>query len=106
MTHDYSVAGKVFIEMSHYVEKMVKEFPQETLKEAPVASPCNENLFKVQHDRVPFEKEQVELIHTVTAQRLFLYKHSHPNIAPAIAYLTTWAQKPNHADWTKLCHLL
>ena len=39
-------------------------------------------------------------------QGLFLYKHGHPDIAPAIAYLTTWVQKPNHADWTKLCRLL
>ena len=47
--------------MSHYVKKMVKEFPQENLKEAAVASPWNQNLFKVQHDSVPLEKEQAEL---------------------------------------------
>ena len=52
MTLDCSVPGKVSINMSHYVEKMVKEFPQENLKGASVASPWNENLFKVQH-RVP-----------------------------------------------------
>ena len=68
---------------------MVKEFPQENLKGAPVASPWNENLFKVQHDSAPLEKEQAELFHAMTMQVLFLCKCGHPDIAPAIAYLTT-----------------
>ena len=71
-----------------------------------MASPWNENLFKVQHDSVPLEKEQSELFHTMTAQGLFLCKHGCPNIALAIAYLTTWVQKPNCTDWTKLCQVL
>ena len=82
---------------------MVKEFPQENLKGASVASLWNENLFKVQHHSAPLEKEQAELLHTMTTQGLFLCKHGRPSIAPAIAYLTTWVQQQNHADWTKLC---
>ena len=66
MTFDYSVPGQVSISMSHYVKKMVKEFPQENLKGESVASLWTENLFKVQHDSVPLEKEQAELFHTVT----------------------------------------
>ena len=89
--------------MSHYVEKMVKEVPQENLKGASVTSPWNENLFKVQHDSAPLEKEQ---FHTVTVQGLFLCKCGHPDIAPARAYLTTYVQKPNHADWTKLYQMM
>ena len=106
MTLDYSVPGQVSINMSHYLKKMVKEFPQENLKGASVASPWNENLFKVQHDSVPLEKEQAKLFHTMTTQGLFLCKCGHLDIAPAIAYLTTWVQKPNCTDWTKLCQLL
>ena len=68
-----------------------------------MASPWNENLFKVQHVSAPLEKEQAELFHTMTMQELFLCKHGHLDIAPVIAYLTTQVQKPNHADWTKLC---
>ena len=33
MTLDYSVPGQISIDMTHYVKKMVKEFPQENLKE-------------------------------------------------------------------------
>ena len=106
MTLDYSVPGQISIDMGHYVGKMVKEFPQENLKGRAVASPWNENLFKVQHDSGPLERGQAELFHTVTVQGLFLCKHGHLDIAPAIAYLTTWVQKPKCADWTKLCQLL
>ena len=96
MTLDSSLPGQVYIDMSHDVKKMVKEFPQEHLKGASVASPWNENLFKV----------QAELFHTMSVQGLFLCMHGHLDIAPAIAYLTTWVQKPNHTDWTKLCQML
>ena len=61
MTLDYSVPGQVSINMSHYVKKMVKEFPQDNLKGASVASLWNENLFEVQHDSALLEKEQAEL---------------------------------------------
>ena len=86
MILDYSVPGQVSIDMSHYVKKMVKEFPQENLNRASVTSPWNENLFKVQHDSAPLEKEQAKLFHTMMMQGLFLFKHGHPDIAPAIAY--------------------
>ena len=106
MTLNYSVKGQVAVDLSHYVEKMVKEFPQENLKGVPVAYPWNENLSKIQHNSAPLEKEQAELFHTVTVQGLFLCKCGCSDIAPAIAYLTTWVQKPNCADWTKLCQML
>ena len=103
MTLDYSVPQQISIDMSHYVKKMVKEFPQENLKGASVASLWNENLFNVQHDSIPLEKDQAELFHSDCTRTC---KHAHPNIAPAMAYLTTQVQKLNHTDWTKLCQLL
>ena len=92
--------------MSHYVKKIDKEFPQRHIKGESLASPWNENLFKVQHDSAPLEKQQAELFLIVTAQGLFLCNCGHLDIAPAIAYLTTWVQKPTHADWIKLCRML
>ena len=44
MTLAFSVPGQVSINMSHYVKKMLKEFPQENLNRAPVALLWNENL--------------------------------------------------------------
>ena len=46
ITLDYSVPGQVSIDMSHYMEKMVKEFPQENLKGASVASLWNETFVR------------------------------------------------------------
>ena len=106
MALDYSVPGQVSINMSHYVEKMVKEFPQENLKGAKEASPWNENLFKVQHDSACLEQQQAKLFHIMTMQGFFFCKCGHPDIAPAIAYLTTLVQKLNCTDWTKLCQML
>ena len=57
MTLDYSVPGQVSIDMSQYVEKMGKEFPEENLKGPSVTSPWNENLLKVQHDSAPLQKK-------------------------------------------------
>ena len=56
MTLNDSLPRQVSINMSHYVEKMVKEFPQENLKGVSVSSPWNENVFKVQDNSAPLEK--------------------------------------------------
>ena len=104
MPFNYSVQGQVSINISHYVEKMVKEFPRENLNGASVASLWNENL--LQHDRAPLEKGQAKLFHSMTAQELFLWKCGHLDIAPTIAHLIKWVQKPNYTDWTKLCQML
>ena len=79
MTLDYSVPGQVSVNMSHYVKKMVKEFPQENLKGAPVASLWNENLFKVQHDSAPLEKDQAERFHTMTVEKSMVIWILHRN---------------------------
>ena len=99
MILDYSEPGQVSINMNQYVENWSK-IP------SSVASLRNGNLLKVQHDSAPMEKEQAMLFHPVTIQALFLCKYGHPDIAPAMAYLTTQVQKPNFTDWTKLCQLL
>ena len=72
MTLNYSVPGQVSIDMSHYVKEMDDEFPHENLKGASVASPWNENLFMMQYDSAPLEKEQAKQFHTVTVKGLVL----------------------------------
>jgi len=52
MKLDYSVKGQVTIDMVDYVKSMIESFPQESLSGAGVASPWNENLFKV-NDQSP-----------------------------------------------------
>ena len=82
MPLNYSVPGQVSINISHYVTKMPKEFTQENLEGSSVASQWDENLFKVQHDSVPLEKEQAKLFHTMTARGILLCKCGHPDSIP------------------------
>ena len=103
---DYSVPGKVSIDMIDYIQSMVNNFPQEHLKGVQVASPWSKNLFKVNDTSLRLTTEEVEQFHTSTAQGLFACKRGWPNIAPAIAYLTTWVWNPNQDDWMKLVQLM
>ena len=105
MVLDYRIDGQVGVDMTRYVKSMVTEFPSEWLK-GPVASPWNDNLFQVKEDSPELDSELAKKFHTVTAQGLFLCKRGRPDIAPAIAYLTTRVRKPNKDDWGKLCRLM
>jgi hypothetical protein len=46
MILDYSAPGQVIIDMTRYVEEMIKGFPSESFNGKKVASPWNENLFR------------------------------------------------------------
>ena len=107
MTLDYSVPGQVTVNMKDYVQTMLDSYLQEGLQGGkPVASPWNENLFKV-HDKSPkLTPEGKEQFHTTVAQGLFLCKQARPDISPAIAYLTTRVLEPNKDDWLKLNRMM
>lgn len=102
---DYSIDGQVSIDMVDYVRSMVSNFP-ESLEGRNVASPWNDDLFKVDNDSKPLNDEKKKKFHTITAQGLFLCKRGRPDIAPAIAYLTTRVQNPNESDWCKLKRMI
>lgn len=105
MTLDFSVAGQVSIDMRDYVGNMIQNFP-ETLPDKKITSPWTKDLFEIDEDSPSLTKELAEIFHTITAQGLFLCKRGRPDIAPAIAFLTTRVQKPNHGDWSKLRRLI
>jgi hypothetical protein len=106
MKLDFTVPGQVTVDMIDYVKSMVENFPQGCLEGSAVASPWNENLFKPNESSTDLTKEEAEVFHTVTAQGLFLTKRARPDIAPAIAYLTTRVKKPNRDDWLKLTRMM
>jgi hypothetical protein len=92
--------------MVPYVKNMLKGFPQEFLKGAAPKSPWTEQLFKVNEKSEKLSVPMSELFHTVVAQGLFLCKRGRPDIAPAIAYLTTRVKGPNEDDWSKLAKMM
>ena len=95
MMLDYSVKGQVLIGMVDYIKSMEKSFPQDDLKGAKVASPGNDNLFKVNDGSPNLPPDMKEQFHITVVQGLFACKQAHPNIAPAIAYVTTRVHNPN-----------
>jgi hypothetical protein len=63
-------------------------------------------LFKVDEKSVALNDSERELFHTVVAQGLFLCKRACPDVAPAIAFLTTRVQHPTQEDWMKLVKMM
>jgi hypothetical protein len=59
-------------------------------------------LLKVDPKSIKLSDSERELFHTVVTQGLFLCKLACPDIAPAIAFLTTRVQHPTREDWMKL----
>ena len=71
MILDYSIKGKVRVDMMYYVDKMLKEFPEE-LKEN-VSTPASDKLFEVTESPQLSNKKK-EVFHAFTAKSLFLGK--------------------------------
>jgi hypothetical protein len=105
MKLDYSEEGKVYVDMVDSVVSIIDEFPH-PLPNRKVATPCAANLFNVDEKSEPLDKARAEQFHTTTAQALFLCKRGRPDIAPAVAYLTTRVRNPNESDWNKLLRML
>lgn len=57
-------------------------------------------------DSVKLSEEQRGTFHTIVAKALFVAKRARPDIAVAIAFLTTRVRNPDVQDWCKLCHLI
>jgi hypothetical protein len=105
MKLDYTQPGQVSIDMTEYVQTMLESFPKQELN-GTVASPWNENLFKVHPTSENLTKDKAKFFHTVVAQGLFLCKRGRPDISPAIAYLRTRVRSPNKDDWEKLVRMM
>ena len=106
MTMDFSERGQVTIDMTAYVKSMIENLSVDLSKMKKVASPWNDNLFKVSQNSPKLNEQRASEFHTMTAQGLFLCKRARPDITPVIAFLTTRVQAPNQEDWTKLMRLM
>jgi hypothetical protein len=100
MTLDYSVAGKIKIDMTDYVKKVLEELPANM--DGTALTPESLNLFKIRDEATPLDPENSEFFHTTVAKLLFLCKRGCPDIQTAIAFLCTRVQTPTSEDYTKL----
>jgi Reverse transcriptase (RNA-dependent DNA polymerase) len=103
MKLDFTTPGKLKVDMTDYVNSMVKEFPEEI---STSQYPWNKNLFKVDDKDKKLSKEKQEVFHTFVAKGLFLCKRARPDIQPAIAFLSTRVKAPGEQDWLKLVKMM
>jgi hypothetical protein len=100
MTLDFSVDGKVGIDMTQYLDKMLIDLP--TDMEGEQVTPAGNHLFEVSDDPVFLDENQAQVFHFYVAKLLFLCKRARPDIQTPIAFLTTRVQKSDQDDWKKL----
>ena len=86
MILDSSVKGEVTINVDHYVEEMLEEFPIKLSKCDTIMVPANDNLFKRDNSKL-LEKLKAELFHTNVAKALFVSKRAQMDILPTVAVL-------------------
>lgn len=106
MNLDYRTPGVVRISMIPYVEKIIRNFPEDLGAIAP--SPGADHLFKIrdEEEATYLPEEQAILFHHIVAQLLFVTSRARRDIQTAIAFLTTRVKKPDEDDWGKLKRVL
>jgi hypothetical protein len=103
ITFDFSRKGKVDIDMSDYIGKMVDDFSEKITDTAD--TPAAEDLFAVgESEKIP--KKKANEFHTVVAKGLFVCKRARPDIQTTISVLCSRVKEPNEDDWKKLVRLL
>ena len=104
MTFDCSFSKEVQINMWDYIQKVIREFPEEITRVC--ATPASNYLFKVCEDGRNLNEEQAEVFHHTVYQFLFAANRSRCNIQTAVSFLTTRVKDPGKDDWGKLVRLL
>ena len=96
MKLDYSVPGKLIVDMVNYVEKIVENFEElDYVLPKKTATPAAIHLFKMNDDVRKLNKEIKKIFHTYTAKSLFLCKRERPDIQTTVAFLITRVVEPD-----------
>ena len=61
-------------------------------------APAAEHLFQIDDKATPLSKKGATIFHTFVAKVLFLTKQACPDIATAVAFLTTHMMHPDQND--------
>ena len=103
---DFTEDGVFQVDMSSYVEGILKEFPEPILKCSP--TPHSDGLFTVRDEETSrlLNEDKAMQFHRTTAQLLFLSTRARKDIQTAVSFLTTRVKQPNTDDWEKLKRVL
>jgi len=105
MTLDFTIKGKLRLNMVEYTKKMIKDFPYD-LGGKSINCPWTEKLFKVDKTSKVIDEKKKKIFHTFVMKGMFLCKRGRPDIHPSIAFLSTRTGNPNDGDWKKLLRLM
>jgi hypothetical protein len=100
MTIDYSVQGKVMINMIDYIKKILDETDE--IFPGTSSTPAANHLFSVNRNATKLSTKDADFFHYLTAKLLFLCKRARPDIQTAVAFLSTRVQQPDVDDQKKL----
>jgi hypothetical protein len=97
---DFSVPGKLQVDMTYYAKSMCEDFPEKLT--GKTKGPWNENLFKVDETAKKLDAEKAKVFHTFVMRGMFLCKRGRQDLQPGVAFMSTRVTKPNKGDWKKL----
>ena len=103
MNFNFSIKGQVEINMSGYVEDLLRNFATDL---GTVSTPALSNLFEVDADAVKLSLKDSKTFHTCVAKLLYLAKRVRPDILLVVNFLTTRVKEPNETDQAKLIRVL
>ena len=104
MILDFTNDGKVIVDMTRYIGKMVEEFPDK-LKDG-VKLPWTERLFKVDEKSPELSAEKARTMYTYVMKAMFLCKRARQDVQPAVAFLATRVRSPREQGYRKLVRLM
>ena len=106
MTLDFSEEFKVRITMFEYIAEIVDMFKKYDDTTRTAATPAADHIFQVREDAPPLSEAMATVFHHFVAKCLFATKRARPDIAMAVAFLTTRVQGPDEDDWKKLVRMI
>lgn len=104
MTLDFSRPGKVAVNMTDYVRRMVDEAPKEFGGVA--TSPAANHLFDTSDKSESLCEARAAKFHHIVAKALFVCKRARPDIQLTVGFLSTRVRAPTETDWRKLKRLV
>ena len=100
----YRVQGKVKIDMTDYLKKVLDDLPNKYQGRA-ITTTAN-HLFEVNNTTRKLREKDAQAFHTVLAKLLFLCKQGHPDILTGVAFLTTRVRDPDEDNGKKILQIL
>ena len=106
MNLDYTDRGRVTISMKPYILEIIKLFEKYDPSGSIAATPAAEHIFKVDENAKKLPNRMGTVFHHFVAKCLFATKRARPDIAVAVAFLTTRVKSPDEDDWKKLVRMI